>query len=98
MKATIHFSNNQIVTVEGVESLGHAENVADVLAVRYSASYGKPVFPVSAVVNEMNFSSAIHPDSIMQGVEVLFSVGGWKGYAIGGAEIKPRPFSCLFPL
>lgn len=76
MKATLHFSNNQIVTVDGIESLEHAENVAEVLAIRFSASYGKPVFPVSAVVNEMNFSSAIHPNSIMQGVEVLFSVGG----------------------
>ena len=76
MKANITFSNGQKVEVSGVESLSHAERVALVLAVRFSSSLGIPLEVLSVYINERNFSALPCFEYIMEGVEVVSSIGG----------------------
>jgi hypothetical protein len=74
--ASITFSNSQITRVQNVNGIGHAENVANVLASRFSAYYGKPVFVESVVIDKNNFTMMMSPEMMMEGVEVLTSIGG----------------------
>jgi hypothetical protein len=76
MRATIHLSNQQTVTVEGVDSIGHAENVANIIASRFSASYGKAIFPTCVQIDSNNFTTMMGDEAIMEGVTVISSVGG----------------------
>ena len=76
MKAKIFFSNNQIVELDGLQSLEHANNAAQVLACRYSASYGKPVYVFHVEMNETNFSYHPSADYWMDGVTIISSIGG----------------------
>lgn len=76
MRATIHLSNQQTVTVEGIDSIGHAENVANIIASRFSASYGKAIFPTCVQIDPKNFTTMMGENAIMKGVTVISSVGG----------------------
>lgn len=76
MRATIHLSNQQTVTVEGIDSIGHAENVANIIASRFSANYGKAIFPTCVQINSNNFVTMMGEEAIMEGVTVISSVGG----------------------
>ena len=76
MKAKISFSNGQTVTFEGVQSLEHAGNVANITACRFSASYGKAVYPESIVIDSQNFAFLSSPEYWMEGVQLVSSVGG----------------------
>lgn len=76
MKATLHFSNQQTVTVEGIDSIGHAEGVANIIASRFSASYGKAIFPTCVQIDPKNFTTMMGENAIMEGVTVISSVGG----------------------
>jgi hypothetical protein len=74
MKAIILFSNKQRVTVDGVEGLNHAEAVANILASRYSAGFGKAVYVETVQINRENFSCNPSDEYWMEGVTVISSV------------------------
>jgi hypothetical protein len=76
MKAIISFSNQQRVTVDGVEGINHAVSVANILASRYSAGYGKPIFVETVQIDRENFSCNPNEEYWMEGVTILSSVGG----------------------
>lgn len=76
MKAKILFSNNQIVELDGLQSLEHANNAAQVLACRYSASYGRAVHVESVIVDKDNFIFNPNADYWMENVTVVSSIGG----------------------
>ena len=77
MKAKIFFSNNQIVELDGLRSLDHANNAAQVLACRYSASYGRAVHVESVKMDKDNFIFNPNADYWMENVTVVSSIGGW---------------------
>ena len=70
MKATIYFSDASIATVTGVDSINHAESVANILACRKSAKWKTPIYPTNVQVDSNNFSSMMGPNIIMEGVTV----------------------------
>lgn len=76
MKATLHFSNQQTVVIDGAKSLEHAEEIAHVIASRFSASYGKPVYAQTIQIDSNNFICLTYDDYVMEGVTVISSVGG----------------------
>lgn len=71
MNAKLYFSDGTIETVSGVDSIGHAENVAHVIASRKSAEWGIAIWPTNAEINLRNFSAMMGPNVIMQGVKIL---------------------------
>lgn len=71
MKAKLYFSDGTIENVSGVDSIGHAENVANILACRKSAKWKTPIYPTNTELDSNNFSALMGPNTIMDGVKIL---------------------------
>jgi hypothetical protein len=76
MRATISFSDKQIVEVSGVDNIEHAEKVAHILASNFSAQNGVPIFASSISIDANNFICLPYPEFNMMGVKIESSVSG----------------------